>query len=64
VAEAIRTLVDKVLLVPVNFKFVIDIYGEIGTIPKLAVGKRRHGVFGPGEISDGCGSAQWAISSD
>ena len=61
-AEAIRTLVDKVLLVPVNGKLATDVYGAIGTILKLAVGKRGRDVFGPDKISDGCGGPQWAIS--
>jgi hypothetical protein len=47
-AEAIRSLVDKVLLVPNNGKQVIDLYGEIGPILKLAMAKQGRYVPGPG----------------
>ena len=46
-AEAIRSLVDKVLLVPVDGKLAIDLYGEIGALLKLAVGKKGRDVLGP-----------------
>lgn len=46
-AEAIRSLVEKVVLVPVDGKLAIDLYGEIGPILKLAMAKQRRDVLGP-----------------
>lgn len=46
-AEAIRSLVDKVLLMPKDGKLVIDLYGEIGPILKLAMAQKGRDVLGP-----------------
>jgi hypothetical protein len=46
-AEAVRSLVEKVVLVPVDGKLVIDLYGEIGTILKLAMAKKGSDILGP-----------------
>ena len=45
--EAIRSLVDKILLVPVDGKLAIDLYGEIGPILTLAMSKQGRDVLGP-----------------
>jgi hypothetical protein len=46
-AEAIRSLVEKVFLVPVDSKLAIDLCGEIGTMLKLAAARRGRDVLGP-----------------
>lgn len=46
-AEAIRSLVEKVVLVPINGKLAIDLYGEIGALLKLSFGKKGADVLGP-----------------
>ncbi len=35
-AEAIRSLIEKIVVVPVNSKVTVDLYGEIGSILRLA----------------------------
>lgn len=45
--EAVRSLVEKVVLVPVDGKLAIDLYGEIATILKLAIAKQGRDVLGP-----------------
>ncbi len=46
-AEAVRSLVEKVVLVPVGGKLAIDLYGEIGTILRLAIRQKGSTVLGP-----------------
>ena len=45
--EAIRSLVERVVLVPTNDRLVIDLYGEIGPIRKLAMAQQGKAVLGP-----------------
>ena len=45
--EAIRSLVERVVLAPVDGKLAIDLYGEIGTILKLAATKGDTDVLAP-----------------
>ncbi|MFV0295425.1 MAG: hypothetical protein ACK5JT_04825 [Hyphomicrobiaceae bacterium] len=57
--EAIRLLLDRVVLVPVEGKLAIDLYGEIGPILQLAAARGGKDVLGPvsglDTSSDGCG---------
>ncbi len=48
--EAIRSLIEKIVLVPVDGKLAVDLYGDIGTILKLAMAKQGRSV--PGLISE------------
>jgi site-specific DNA recombinase len=45
--EAIRSLVERVVLEPINGKLAIDLYGEIGAILQLAVTRGGKNVLGP-----------------
>jgi site-specific DNA recombinase len=45
--EAIRSLIEKIVLVPKGGRLVIDLYGEIGTMLKLASAKKGRDVLGP-----------------
>ncbi len=48
--EAIRSLIEKIVLVPVDGKLAVDICGDIGTILKLAKAKQARNV--PGLVSE------------
>ncbi|MBA4130044.1 MAG: hypothetical protein C0519_01320 [Hyphomicrobium sp.] len=40
-AEAIRALIEKIVVVPVDGKMTVDLYGEIGSILRLAAGSKN-----------------------
>jgi hypothetical protein len=43
VYEALRSLIDRIVLTPVDGKLTIDLYGEIAEILKLSAGGKKHG---------------------
>ena len=45
--EAIRSLIERVVLTPVDGKLAIDLYGEIAGILKMAAGHKAGNVLGP-----------------
>ena len=45
--EAIRSLIDRIVLVPTDGKLAIDLYGEIGTILKMALPKKERDFLNP-----------------
>lgn len=49
-AETIRSLIEKIVLAPVDGKLAVDLYGDIGTILKLAMAKQGRNV--PGLVSE------------
>ena len=40
-AESIRALIEKIVVVPVDGKLTVDLYGEIGSILRLAAGSKN-----------------------
>lgn len=45
--EAIRSLIEKVVVTPVDGKLTIDLYGQIAAILRLSAGKKDGDVLGP-----------------
>jgi site-specific DNA recombinase len=45
--EAIRTLIERVVLTPVNGKLTVDLHGQIAAILRLASGKLPNDPLGP-----------------
>jgi len=45
--ETICSLIEKIVLVPKDDRLIIDLYGEIGTMLKLASAKKGRDVLGP-----------------
>ena len=45
-AEAIQSLIEKIVVVPVDGKVTVDLYGEIGSILRLAAGSKNQDALG------------------